>query len=394
MAISPKVPMRKRTNLRPRLCALAAAILLAGCMPSFELDPPPPPSVAFTTVTAKHFEVTDDLPGRVVAIRTAEIRSQVGGIVQRRLFEQGSEIKAGEPLFQINPAPFKAEADTAAAALLKAQAVAQRAITHAERLYPLAAADAVSGQVYDDAVAQRDQAVADVAQAKAVHARRLLDLRFATVEAPISGRVDQALVTEGALVGPADSQPLARIQQIDQVYVDVRQPVTALESMRRLAQTSNASEAVTILGVSGQPYPAKGKILFAGAHVDAGTSDVLLRVLVKNPQRDLLPGMFVRARVHRVSYPEAITVPQQAVVRNGGEPQVWVMDDQKKVRSVAIQLGELIGGEYRVKSGLELGQRVIVEGVDKLNDGAVVVASDWHQTEPAGAKSAVTGNRP
>ncbi len=369
-----------------------ASVLLAGCgEPAREIEAAPS-QVSFVTLAETPVDVTDELPGRVAAVRTAEIRAQVSGIVQKRLFEQGAEIKAGQPLFQINPAPFKADADVAAAALKRAEAARDRASTQAARLRPLLDAEAVSRQVYDDAIAQRDQAAADVAQAKATLARRQLDLKFATVDAPISGRIDQALVTEGALVGTSDTNPLARVQQIDQVYVDVRQPASALDALREVFATKKPGGTqglpAVILRSNGEAYAGSGRILFSGVNVDVGTGDVLLRILMDNPQRQLLPGMFVRARVPRGSYPAALLVPQQAVTHAANETKVWVLDDGNKAHPVSVQLGELVGRQYRVRDGLRPGQKIVVEGMERLADGAVVAP----RALPAAAPS--SGEKP
>ncbi|AUH49525.1 efflux transporter periplasmic adaptor subunit [Chromobacterium sp. ATCC 53434] len=360
-------------------CALAVA-MLSGCSQPAPQDAPQAIPVAAATLAPAPLKLSDDLPGRVAAVRVAEIRPQVGGIVLRRLFEQGSEVKAGQPLFQIDPAPFKAEAATAAAALQRAEAALARARVQTARLQPLVETDAVSRQVFDDAVSQRDQAAADAAQARAALARRRLDLKFAAVAAPITGRIDQALVTEGALVAAGDASPMARIQQIDQIYVDVRQPAAALESLRRTlaAQPEAAGHGVpvTLLRDDGKPYDETGRMLFSGVNVDAGTGDVLLRVLVDNPKRRLLPGMFVRARVPRASYAYALTVPQQAVVRIGGKPQVWTVDAKSRARLAAVELGELAERRYRIQAGLKAGQKVVVEGMERLSEGALVAVGD------------------
>ncbi|WP_176045973.1 efflux RND transporter periplasmic adaptor subunit [Burkholderia sp. BCC1644] len=374
------------------VCALVAA-MLAGCGPSEQQAAAPATPVAAMTVTATRLDVTEDLPGRVAAVRVAEIRPQVSGIVQRRLFEQGTEVRPGQPLFQINPAPFKAEMDTAAASLQRTQAALERAKVQTARFKPLVEADAISRQVYDDAVSQRDQAAADVAQARATLARRQLDLKFATVEAPIAGRIDQALVTEGALVSSGDSQPMARIQQIDQVYVDVRQPAASLESLRgALAAQPQASDSnglpVDVLRDDDTRYDARGRMLFSGVNVDPGTGDVLLRVLVDNPKRQLLPGMYVRARVPRAHYANAVMVPQQAVVRAGGKPQVWVLDAKGTAHLKAVEVGELTNRSYRIKSGLQAGQKIVVEGMERLVDGAPAAATDWKSPDAAATASA------
>ncbi len=380
-----------------RLClyggiTVLMAVVLVGCGQPEPEGSLPPPQVSATTITTSHLELTEDLPGRVAAVRVAEIRPQVSGIVQRRLFEQGTEVRAGQPLFEINPAPFRADADTAAATLQRAEAALARAQVQTARLQPLVEADAISRQVYDDAASQRDQAAADVAQARAVLARRQLDLKFATVEAPISGRIDQALVTEGALVNSGDNNPMARVQQIDQVYVDVRRPAASLEALREALETQKASSSnglpVAVLRSNGEPYAAKGRILFSGVNVDAGTGDVLLRVLVDNPQRQLLPGMFVRARVPHTSYADALTVPQQAIVRVGGQPQVWTLDANNHAHLKPVDLGELVDRHYRIRSGLNAGQKIVVEGMERLSDDAEVVAQDWKSPESTPADSA------
>lgn len=365
----------------------AVVIVLAGCDSDVPEPPPPPAQVAVMTLVLSQVELTEDLPGRVAAVRVAEIRPQVSGIVRQRLFEQGTEIQAGAPLFKINPAPFKADAEMAAAALQRAEATLARAQVQTRRLEPLVQAEAVSRQTYDDAVSQRDQAAADVAQARATLARRQLDLKFATVDAPISGRIDQALVTEGALVSPTDASPMARIQQIDQVYVDVRQPAVAFDTVRQTLASPQADRnsglPVTVLRGDGTPYDTSGRILFSGISVDTGTGDVLLRVLVDNARRDLLPGMFVRARVPRASYADSLMVPQQAVVRVGGKPLVWVIGEGDAVHARSVEPGELIERRYRIRTGLEAGQRVVVEGMERLSEGAIVVPHDWQPTDMA-----------
>ncbi|MEZ6970382.1 efflux RND transporter periplasmic adaptor subunit [Aeromonas sp. S11(2024)] len=360
------------------LLAVIAAFGLAGCdVAPQEQEAPAPPQVSVLTLTGRELVISEDLPARVAALRSADIRAQISGIVQRRLFEQGAEISAGTVLFQINPAPFKADVDSAAAALQRAEAVLARARIQIERLQPLLRTDAISRQTYDDAVSQRDQAAADVAQARATLARHQLNLQFASVEAPIAGRIDQALVSEGALVSPTDATPMARIQQIDQVYVDVRQPASVLESLRQQAGSTAPELAVEILGSNGTPLGMQGRILFSGIEVDAGTGDVLLRVLVDNPERRLLPGLYVQARIPRARYANALTVPQQAVVRTSGQSSVWVMDGQGQAQLVPVNTAELVSSQYRIASGLSAGQQVVIEGIDRLTPGVQIIASPW-----------------
>ncbi|ATY80546.1 efflux transporter periplasmic adaptor subunit [Aeromonas veronii] len=360
------------------LLAVIAAFGLAGCdVAPQEQEAPALPQVSVLSLTGRELVISEDLPARVAALRSADIRAQISGIVQRRLFEQGAEISAGTVLFQINPAPFKADVDSAAAALQRAEAVLARARIQIDRLRPLLRTDAISRQTYDDAISQRDQAAADVAQARATLARHQLNLQFASVEAPIAGRIDQALVSEGALVSPTDAIPMARIQQIDQVYVDVRQPASVLESLRQQAGSTAPELAVEILGSNGTPLGMRGHILFSGIEVDTGTGDVLLRVLVDNPERRLLPGLYVQARIPRARYANALTVPQQAVVRTSGQTSVWVLDGQGQAQLVPVNTAELVNSQYRIASGLSAGQQVVIEGIDRLTPGVQVTASPW-----------------
>lgn len=357
-------------------------VLLAGCRPHDAVTVEATPRVSALTLAPVALDVTEELQGRVTAIRAAEIRPQVSGIVQKRLFEQGSEVNAGAPLFQINPRPFQIEVDSAAAALKRAEATLVRERLQVKRLEPLLRTETISRQHYDDAVSTRDQAAADVARANLD--RRLLDLQFATVVAPISGRIDQSLISEGALVSSSDSSPLARIQQIDQVYVDVRRPASSLDTLREaLAQAQAQDQSglpVALLRSNGQPYPESGRILFSGVSVDPGTGDVLLRILVDNPQRRFLPGMFLRARVPQARYPHALTIPQQAVVRSEGNAYVWSISAQRKVHRRAITLAELVAQHYRVSAGLRAGERIVVEGMERLTEDQLVAVQDWTPT--------------
>ena len=366
---------------RAILLAACVSLGLAGCgKPDDKAQTPAAAEVAVVKVAPQALTVADELPGRVIPFRIAEIRPQVGGIIQRRLFEQGSEVRAGQPLYQINVAPFRAEAASAAAALQRAQAALSRARTQAERLRPLVEADAISGQSYDDAVAARAQASADVAQGRADVRRRRLDLGFATIRSPISGRIDQAVVTEGALAAVGDATPLATVQQIDQVYIDVRQPAARIEALRKAARAGGSAQGapVTILSSDGSAYPMQGRLLFSGITVDPGTGEVIARVLVTNPGRALLPGMFVRARLPRLSNPSALTVPQQAVRRDAaGKPQLSVVDNQGRVHLRAVILGDEMDGRTIVTSGLRAGETIVVAGHDRIQPGIPINPVPW-----------------
>lgn len=345
---------------------------LAACGRAEVGASPSPPEVAVATVEMATVTPMDDLPGRVVAFRTAEIRAQVSGVVTRRFFDQGSDVRAGQPLFQIDPTPYQAEAAGAQAALSRAMAVADRARSQVSRLAPLVEADAISRQSYDDAVSARAQAEADLAEARATLRRRSVELSFATVTAPIVGRIGEAQVTEGALVAAGGAGPMATIQQIDRVYVDVRQPSARLEALRAMAG-GGAGREVEILTPAGEPYPRKGKILFSGVTVDPATGDAIARVQIDNPDRTLLPGMFVRARLPRAPIQGVVMTPQQAVVRDsGGKPFVSLVDAKGFVETRAIEVGDVVDGRYVVTRGLKAGERVIVEGQDRVAAGAQV----------------------
>ncbi|WP_353101155.1 efflux RND transporter periplasmic adaptor subunit [Stenotrophomonas lactitubi] len=346
------------------------------------------PRVSVVTVGPQVVQRDDELPGRVAAVRTAQIRAQVGGIVQRRMFEQGAEVHAGQPLFQIDPAAFRADVDSALAALQRSEAALGRSCVQSQRLQALAAAQAVSQQHRDDASAEHEQARAAVNEARAILARRQLDLRYATVSAPIDGRIDQALVTEGALVGVTDAEPMAVVQQIDQVYVDVRQPASQLQSLQRSAVDGELP--VTIIGAGGTPVPERGRLLFSGVNVDARTGDVILRILVDNPERQLLPGMYVRARVPRGAPASALLLPQQAVLRSaGGQAYAWVIAADGKAVIRTLEVDGSVNRQWLVRHGLKAGEKVVVEGQERLQEGVLVDPRDW-QVPVASASAAPT----
>ncbi|EKT4448226.1 efflux RND transporter periplasmic adaptor subunit [Stenotrophomonas maltophilia] len=379
-----------RTFRTPVALIAALALAMTACSAP-EATPEAAPRVSVVTVGPQVVQRDDELPGRVAAVRTAQIRAQVGGIVQRRLFEQGAEVRAGQALFQIDPAAFRADVDSALAALQRSEAALGRSRVQSQRLHALAAAQAVSQQHRDDASAEYEQARAAVNEARAILARRQLDLRYATVSAPIAGRIDQALVTEGALVGVADAEPMAVVQQIDQVYVDVRQPAAQLESLQRSA--GGGELPVTIIGAAGKPLPERGQMLFSGINVDARTGDVILRILVDNPQRQLLPGMYVRAKVPRGAPASALTVPQQAVLRSaGGQAYAWVIGGDGKAVIRTLEVDGSVDRQWLVRTGLKAGEKVVVEGQERLQEGVVVDARDW-QMPVASAGAVQAGSK-
>lgn len=379
-----------RTFRTPVALVAAFALAMTACSrpePTVEAVP----RVSVVTVGPQVVQRDDELPGRVAAVRTAQIRAQVGGIVQRRMFEQGAEVHAGEPLFQIDPAAFRADVDSALAALQRSEGALGRSRLQSQRLQALAAAQAVSQQHRDDASAEHEQARAAVNEARAILARRQLDLRYATVSAPIDGRIDQALVTEGALVGVADAEPMAVVQQIDQVYVDVRQPASQLQSLQRSAVDGELP--VTIIGAAGTPLPERGRLLFSGVNVDARTGDVILRILVDNPERQLLPGMYVRARVPRGAPASALLLPQQAVLRSaGGQAYAWVIAADGKAVIRTLEVDGSVNRQWLVRHGLKAGEKVVVEGQERLQEGVLVDPRDW-QVPVASASAPPTSER-
>ncbi|WP_025874766.1 efflux RND transporter periplasmic adaptor subunit [Stenotrophomonas indicatrix] len=379
-----------RTFRTPVALVAAFALAMTACSrpePTVEAVP----RVSVVTVGPQVVQRDDELPGRVAAVRAAQIRAQVGGIVQRRMFEQGAEVHAGEPLFQIDPAAFRADVDSALAALQRSEAALGRSRVQSQRLQALAAAQAVSQQHRDDASAEHEQARAAVNEARAILARRQLYLRYATVSAPIDGRIDQALVTEGALVGVADAEPMAVVQQIDQVYVDVRQPASQLQSLQRSAVDGELP--VTIIGAAGTPLPERGRLLFSGINVDARTGDVILRILVDNPERQLLPGMYVRARVPRGAPASALLLPQQAVLRSaGGQAYAWVIAADGKAVIRTLEVDGSVNRQWLVRHGLKAGEKVVVEGQERLQEGVLVDPRDW-QVPVASASAPPTSER-
>lgn len=372
---------------------------LSACNQPEEIAAPTPPLTAILQLEPAPLELSDVLPGRVAALRVAEIRPQVSGIIAKRLFEQGAEVKAGQALFQLKASPFAAEVAVAAAAVQSAEAGlagSQLQLRRLQQLQQLQHTGAVSRQAYDEAKTQHARALAEVAQAKATLQRRQLDLSFATVEAPIAGRIDQTLVSEGALVSSTDAQPLTRVQQIDQVYVDVRQSASQLQA---ITAEPGSDIPADILDSQGQATGLRGKVLFSGISVEPGTGDVQLRVLVDNPQHRLLPGMYVQARIPRARYEQALTIPQQAVVRHSGQTFVWLLDARQQVRQVAVTLGELTGQHYRLVAGLSVGQQIVVAGLERLSDGITVETQPWlPATDPLitgpATVSPVTVNQP
>ncbi len=383
-----------RMNRLILTAAAASLALLAGCQKQEEQQAAPaypPAQVAVVTTKAEELPIINELPGRIAATRVAEVRPRVSGIVVERVFEQGSVVKQGDVLYRIDPAPFQVQVDSAAATLERAKAVQLQARQTADRQEQLRKANAASLQAYDDAVAQLAQADADVAGATAGLATAELNLQYASVTAPISGRIGRALITEGALVSANGTENLATIQQLDPVYADFTQPATDLIRLRKALQdgqmmTDKNEATVQLILDDGTPYDKKGKLLFSEAAVDETTGQVTLRGEFPNPDNDLLPGMYVRVQIQQGVEKNAIAVPQQAVQRNaGGQSLVYVVSADNKVEFRTIILGRTIGNRWQVASGLKPDEKVIVEGFQKIGPGSPVVPSEWDpNAKPAG----------
>lgn len=312
-------------------------------------------------------------PARITANRTAEIRPQVGGIIKSRLFVQGSEVRANQPLFQLDEAPFKADVEMATATLAKAQAAFHQLQLRAARLSQLQSSGAVSRQDIDDAKANAAQAAASVAEATAALNRKKLDLAYTTVRSPIDGRIDQEFVTEGALVSAGNTQALATVQQINDVYIDARLPASEVNKI--IQQASTEKRVLTLLDDNGQSYGVKPQILFSGINVNNETGDVVLRAVTDNPGKKLIPGMYVRLKITQTVNKHGLLIPVESVQRKQGDAFAWYVDSKGMAYQKKIQLGEQTGQHFIVKGGLEVGENIVVEGQDKLHEGMSVAAN-------------------
>jgi len=352
----------------------------------------PPSEVAVVTIAPERITIANELPGRLEATRIAQVRARVAGIVLKRTFREGSEVKAGDVLFKIDPAPFKAAYDSSAAALARAQATQTQATLKVQRYKPLVEVNAISKQDYDDAFAAQKQADADVASSKAALQTAALNLGYATVTSPISGRIGRALVTEGALVGQSDVTQLATVQQLDPIYVNLTQSSNDLLQLQQAMATGQLKTVgkdkakVTLVTDDGRPYPLPGKLLFSDITVDSTTGAITIRAEFPNPNRTLLPGMYVRAKLEQAVNEAAIVVPQQAVMRDLNGSSVLVVDADNKVAARPVKTGAAQGDSWIVTDGLKAGDRVIVEGLQKTKPGAPVKPVPW--TGPSGTAPA------
>lgn len=377
------------------------APVLAACKESSASAEPeaPPPEVGVVTVTPQPRTIMRELPGRIAPTRVADVRPRVSGIVTARTFNQGSDVKAGDALYQIDPKPFEVELQAAEAALDKAKAALDLAVPQATRSAALAKTQAISTAQHEIAVATVEQARAEVAARAADVARARLNLDYATVRAPISGRIGAARVSEGALVVQNDLTNLATIQQLDPIYADFTQSVGELNKLRRalasgeLERIAPDAIKVKLLMDDGSVYPLTGKLLFSEAQVDASTGHVTLRGEFLNPNRDLLSGMYVRVLIEQGVDSDAISLPEQAIQRNGGGgAEVFVVKDDNRVAVQPVRLGPVQGGQWLVLDGLKAGDRVVVDGFQKFAAGDSVnprvVSAEAPPEGPAATASA------
>ncbi|MEO5687106.1 MAG: efflux RND transporter periplasmic adaptor subunit [Burkholderiaceae bacterium] len=376
------------------VAVLAALLVLSACGDKApQGGPPPPPDVGVVVVSLKTLDVPTELPGRVEAARVAQVRARVTGIVQKRLFVEGSDVKAGDVLFQIDPAPYRAAVDSAKASLAKAQASEQQASGLLARYKPLREANAISQQDFVNATSAAAQAGADVSAAKAAVQTAQLNLDYATVTAPISGRIGQALVTEGALVTAGEATQLALIQQVDQVYVNFTQPVSDITRLRKAFASGKSKSLGLTIPVrialdDGSELPQTGKLLFSDLSVDPTSGQVNVRAKVANPDGALMPGMYVRGRIAQQQVDSAVLLPQQAVQRTTQNDTVMVVGAEGKPSVRVVKLGGNENGNWIVLDGLKPGEQVIVDGFQRIRPGGTVKPVAWSANAAAAPASA------
>jgi membrane fusion protein (multidrug efflux system) len=392
--------MTNRLSLKPIAATLLVGVLMTtGCGKKETAGAPPqasPPEVGVITIQPQRAVLTTELPGRVTPHLIAEVRPQVGGIVQKRLFTEGSDVKAGQTLYQIDPATYQAAFASARAALSRAEANLAPARLKEERFRELVKIKAVSQQDYDDAQAALLQAEAEVESAKAAMETARINLDYTSVRAPISGRIGRSTVTTGALVKASQDAVLATIQQLNPVYVDVTQSTADLLRLKQnlasgLLKNGGETQAqVSLLLEDGTAYAQPGTLKFSEVTVDQSTGSVTMRCLFANPEQLLLPGMFVRAVLEEGAVDQAILVPQRGVTRNpAGNALVMVIGAEEKVEARVIKAARTVGDNWLVSEGLKPGDRVILEGIQKARPGTVVKAVPFG-VQPSGGTPAVT----
>ncbi|WP_164080754.1 efflux RND transporter periplasmic adaptor subunit [Stenotrophomonas maltophilia] len=356
----------KKASLGASATIVAVCLSLAGCQKAEPpAPPPPPPEVGVLTLQPQSVQLSARLPGRAVPYLVAEVRPQVGGILRERAFTEGSSVKAGQLLYQIDPAPYRAVLSQAEASLEAAQSLARR-------YEQLIKTHAISQQEHDDARARYLQARAAAESAR-------IDLGYTRITAPIAGRIGRSAVTQGALLTANQANTLATIQQLDPIYVDIIQPATVLMQLRddlasgRLKSTGDGQAEIRLTLENGRDYGHAGKLQFSEVSVDQSTGAVTLRAVFPNPERVLMPGMFVTAQLQEGTREQALLVPQRGVTRDSqGRAQAWVVDGQNRAQLRALATERSVDGQWLIRDGLNAGDRVIVDGVQRVQPGIEV----------------------
>jgi membrane fusion protein, multidrug efflux system len=406
-------PSRLRLRHAARLATLVFPLVLLGCGQKAENAPgpgaggkgpgagggPPPAEVGVITVQLRPVGLVTELPGRLEASRVAQVRARAAGILLKRLFVEGSDVRAGQPLFKIDPSSLQANLSAGQASLARAQATLTQAAAQVDRYKPLLAENAISKQDYTNAVAAQKTAEADVAAARANLQTGQINLGYATVTSPIAGRIGRALVTEGALVGQGEATPLAVVQQINPMYVNFTQSTTEVLALRRALDSGKFrradgrdSASVVIVLEDGSVYSERGTLLFSDLTVDPTSGQITLRAEVPNPRSILLPGMYVRVRLEQAATPTGIVVPQQAVQRGSTGDSVMVVAADGTVSPRPVKVGTAQGGDWVILEGVKTGELVMVDGFQKLRGTAPVKPVPWQP--PASAAAAGNGRAP
>ena len=382
--------------------ALSGALLLAACSKEPQsMGQMPPPPVGVVTVAQATVPIEIELSGRLEPIRTAQVRARVTGVVQKRLFAEGALVQAGQSLYRIDPAPYQAALESAQAAQAKAEAALAQAQSALERNRPLAESKMITALAWDSTQSAHRAAQADVAAAKAAVQQARLNVEYASVLAPISGRIGRSLVTEGALVSQTEATQLATIQQVDTLIANFTQSASeAMRIQRAIAsgtlKDSNSAQVKVLLD-DGSVYALPGKLLFADISVDPGTGQVVLRGEVPNPKGELLPGLFIKVRLQVARSERAMLLPQQAVTRGTSEDTVLVVDAEGQVNKRPVQLGgqrgdasDKAGPQWVVTGGLKDGEQVVVDGFQKIRPKAPVKPVPWNAAPAAAASAAAS----
>ncbi|EHD22696.1 MULTISPECIES: efflux RND transporter periplasmic adaptor subunit [Brenneria] len=394
--------MNKNRGLTPlaAVLMLSGGLILAGCDNSEQQAgaQQQPPEVGIVTLKAQTLNVTTDLPGRTNAYRIAEVRPQVGGIILKRNFTEGSDVQAGSSLYQIDPAPYQADYNSAKGSLAQAQASAEIARLTVNRYKPLLGTNYISKQDYDQAVATLRQADASVQAAQAAVDNAQINLAYTKVNAPISGRVGKSTVTEGALVSTGQTTALTTVQQLDPIYVDVTQSSNDFLRLKKELEDGTLKQSegkanVRLLLDNGSEYAQSGTLEFSDVTVDETTGSITLRAIFPNPQHDILPGMFVRARLDSGVKDDALLAPQMGITRNArGEATAMVIGEGDKVEARNVTTSKAVGNKWLVTDGLKAGDRIIVTGLQKIQPGIQVtgkeVAQDNEQPQQSQAEPA------